>query len=238
MFKSIFTLIRGRAHDRVETVVDDNAMTILRQQLRDCTQQVAVARKAVAIAVAQNKHEATQTEKLVRRIADLETRTIAAMEQGKEDLAREAAETIAILEAERDASLEAQKRFETEIARLKKSVREAEARLRELQRGQRLANATDKTQKMRDLAPANGLSSLKEAEDTLTRLRTRQQEIDATADAMDDMMTENDPSTLSERLAEAGCGAPVKSSADDVLARLKKAAGKKSKPEKDGKKAA
>lgn len=238
MFKLILTLFRGKAHDRVEAVVDDNAMTILRQQLRDCTHAVAAARRAVAIAIAQNKQEEVQCRKLVERIADLETRTIAAMEQGKDDLAREAAETIAILEAERDVSLEAQKRFENEITRLKKSVREAEARLRELQRGQRLANATDKTQRMREMAPASGLSTLKEAEDTLLRLRTRQQEIDATAAAMDDMSLESDPGSLAERLAEAGCGAPLKSSADDVLARLKGGSPKKPKPEKDGKKAA
>ena len=31
-----------------------------------------------------------------------------------------------------------------------------------------------------------------------------------------------DPGTMSERLAEAGCGAPLKSSADEVLERLAK----------------
>ena len=71
------------------------------------------------------------------------------------------------------------------------------------------------------MAPAGGLSTLKDAEETLERLRTRQKEIDATATAMDEMKSSNDPAALTERLASAGCGAPVSSSADDVLARLK-----------------
>ena len=220
MFKSLFTLVKGRTHDAAERVADDNAVTILRQQLRECANAVAAARTAVAFAIAQNEQEITQHAKLVERITDLEKRTVIALEQGKTDLARDAAETISILESESSVSQEAQQRFAAEISRLKAAVRQAEARLRELQRGQRLADATDKTQRMRGMASGNGLSALKEAETTLERLRNRQKEIDATAAAMDEMALSNDPGTMSERLAEAGCGAPLKSSADEVLERL------------------
>lgn len=226
MFKQFFALIRGRAYESAEMVSDANALAILRQQIRDCTSAIDAARKAVAIAIAQNEQEAVQGKKLAARIDDLEKRTIAAIEQGKDDLAREAAETIALLEAERDASFEAQKNFGAEIDRLKKTVRASETRLRELERGQRLAAATDKTQRLRSVAPSSGLSALKDAEETLLRLRVRQKQIDATASAMDEMEQSNDPSALSEKLASAGCGAPLKTSADDVLQRLAKKAKK------------
>ena len=222
MFKQIATLFRGRSYEAAEAVVDRNAMAILRQQLRDCAQAVTSARRAVAVAIAQNEQEIAQHRKLLARMDDLEKRTVSALEQGKDDLAREAAETIALLDAERTTSEEAQHTFKTEIERLKKVVRESEARLRDLQRGERLAAATDKTQRLREAAPNSGLAALKDAEDTLTRLRTRQKQIDATTAAMDEMALTQDPSKLSERLAEAGCGAPLKTSADDVLARLSK----------------
>ncbi len=222
MLKQFFALVRGRSYDAAEAVVDRNALVILRQQIRDCAGAIAAARRAVAIAIAQNEQEVAQFKKLVVRIDDLEKRTIAAIEQGQNELAREAAETIAMLEAERDASSEAQKSFSTEIERLKRIIRVSEMRLRELQRGQRIVAAVDSTQRLRESAPGSSLSALKDAEETLLRLRTRQKQIDATAAAMAEMEQSGDPAAVSEKLAAAGCGIPLRSSADAVLERLTK----------------
>ena len=68
--------------------------------------------------------------------------------------------------------------------------------------------------------PGSTLSALKDAEETLLRLRTRQKQIDATAAAMAEMEQSGDPAAVSEKLAAAGCGAPLRSSADAVLERL------------------
>ncbi len=227
MFKQIVTLFRGAAQDAGEEFTDRHAITLLRQQIRDCANAVAASRKAVAVAIAQNEREAVQHKKLEENIADLEARTVKAMEQGEEKLALEAAETISLLEAERDVSAQAQAQFNAEITRLKKTVHNAELKLKELQRGQRLAVVTDKTQRMRQVHPSNGLSDLKEAEETLLRLRVRQQQIDTTANAMAEMEETGDPASITEKLAEAGCGEPLKSSAQDVLERLKNKKSKK-----------
>ncbi|MEM7427924.1 MAG: PspA/IM30 family protein [Pseudomonadota bacterium] len=228
MFKAFVTLMRGATHDAAEEFTDRHALLILQQQMREATQAVTTARKAVALAVAQNAQEAKQHEVLVMRLRDLEARTISAMEQEKEDLAREAAEAIAALEAERDVSEKAQAQFASEIRRLKSHVRTAEIRLRDLQRGQRLAAATDKAQRLHEQVPSDGLSILDEAEQTLARLRTRQTQIDLTALAIQEMDVTSTPDKVLERLAEAGCGAPIRPSADDVLARLSKKVRKKS----------
>ncbi|MGO8506462.1 PspA/IM30 family protein, partial [Rhizobium leguminosarum] len=68
--------------------------------------------------------------------------------KGNEGLAREAAEEIAYLEAERDASEKAQAQFTGAIEKLKGIVRASEARLQELQRGERMARATQEAQKL------------------------------------------------------------------------------------------
>ncbi|PBB84961.1 MULTISPECIES: PspA/IM30 family protein [unclassified Mesorhizobium] len=224
MLKQFFALVRGRSHEAAEAVVDRNALVILRQQIRDCAEAIAAARRAVAIAIAQNDQEVQQHKKLVDRIEDLEKRTVAALEQEQNELAREAAETIALLEAERTASEDAQKNFGTEIERLKRIVRASEMRLRDLQRGQRIAAAADKTQRLRETAPGSTLSALKDAEETLSRLRARQKQIDAAAAAMAEMEQTGDPAAMSEKLAAAGCGAPLRNSADAVLERLAKRA--------------
>ncbi|PBC06279.1 PspA/IM30 family protein [Mesorhizobium sp. WSM3860] len=222
MLKQFFALLRGHSHEAAEAVVDRNALVILRQQIRDCADAIAAARRAVAIAIAQNEQELRQCQKLVSRIEDLEKRTVAALEQGQGELAREAAETIALLEAERAASEDAQKSFGTEIERLKRIVRASEMRLRDLQHGQRIVAATDKTQRLREAAPGSSLSALKDAEETLSRLCARQRQIDAAAAAMTEMEQSGDPAAMSEKLAAAGCGAPLKSSAEAVLERLRK----------------
>jgi phage shock protein A len=226
MLKQFFALARGRLFETAESAIDRNALPILRQQIRDCAEAIAAARKAVAIAIAQNEREIEQYKKLVARIEDLESRAVAALEQDRQTLAREAAETIALLEAERDASDEAQKSFGEEIAQLKRIVRESETRLRDLQRGERIAAAADRTQRLRNTAPNSSLSALKDAEATLSRLRTRQKQIDAAAIALDEMERSSDPAAIVEKLAAAGCGAPVRSSADQVLARLAAKIGK------------
>lgn len=220
MFQQLSALIRGKSNEFADSVADRNGVTILGQQIRDCAKAVADSRRAIAVAMAQNEQEKTQYTNIAERITDLEKRTILAIEQDKNDLAREAAETIAILEAEKRTSQQAQDTFNTEIARLKQVVREWETRLRELRRGQQLASATDQTHRLRKYASGPGSSALGDAEQTLHRLQLRQKQIDATAAAMEEMALSGDPSTMSERLAEAGCGAPVRSTADDVLERL------------------
>ncbi|MBX5044271.1 PspA/IM30 family protein [Rhizobium lentis] len=221
MFKLISTLLRGRAHDAEQAFADRNAVPLLAQQIRDAAQSIQTARRSVAVAIAQNEQEKAQHQTILARIADLESRATAALTKGNEGLAREAAEAIAFLEAERDASEQAQSQFTTSIAKLKGIVRDAEARLQALQRGERLARATQEAQKL-DIAVAGpGLATLDEAEETLARLRLRQSQNDLTAAALKDMEGATRPAGIIERLANAGFGPPLASSADEVLARLK-----------------
>ncbi|MBB2670944.1 UNVERIFIED_ORG: phage shock protein A [Rhizobium esperanzae] len=221
MFKLISILLRGRAHDAEQAFADRNAVPLLAQQIRDAAQAIQSARRSVAVAIAQNEQEKAQHQTILSRIADLETRACAALDKGNEGLAREAAEAIAFLEAERDASVAAQAQFTTSIGKLKGIVRSAEARLQELQRGERLARATEEAQKLHVVVAGPGLATLDEAEETLARLRLRQSQNELTAAALKDMESTTRPAGIIEKLANAGCGAPLTASADDVLARLK-----------------
>ena len=221
MFKQFVTLIRGTATERSEQVLAPHGQTILRQQIRDCAQALASARYALAVAEAQLKMEVTQFERNLGRIADLEARTLAALNQGQDALAHEAAESIALLEAERDVSLKIQQDFTREIARLKTIIRNTTSRLKELELGEKLTAASAKAHRLRERGQGTAFSTFKEAEETLARIKQRQQQFDFTMDALDDLERDNNPSTITEKLAEAGCGPAIRSSASDVLARLK-----------------
>ncbi|WP_027666748.1 PspA/IM30 family protein [Rhizobium leguminosarum] len=221
MFKLISILLRGRAHDAEQAFADRHAVPLLSQQIRDAAQSIQSARRSVAVAIAQNEQEKVQHGAIVARIADLETRASAALAKGNEGLAREAAEAIAYLEAERDASEKAQSQFTSAIDKLKGIVRASEARLQELQRGERLARATQEAQKLDVAVAGPGFATLDDAEETLARLRLRQSQNELTAAALKDMEGAIRPAGIIEKLANAGFGAPLRSSADDVLARLK-----------------
>lgn len=214
MIKLFVTLLRGRAAEAAEAAAD----------------ALGRARRALALAAAQEAGEAPRLEDAARRLADLEDRARRALSAGCGDLATEAAEAIAELEAEQGARRDAQALFAGEAARLRRIVADAEARLAALDRGRRLARATAAVRGLhgdRLAAAAAPLheATLAEAEATLARLRERQTEAAAAQDALDGLEAERRPASVAERLAEAGFGPPVRPTAAAVLARLRGGAG-------------
>src|SRR6201990_2387125 len=177
MFTTVFTLFRGGIAVAEEQLEDRTALVILDQQMRDAAAAVERSKRMLALAIAQDQQEGRRLEITNTRIADLEGRATAALEGGREDLAREAAQQIANLEADRDAAMTARTLFAQEIARLKRHVSGAESRLTELDRGRRLARASEAVRNMRRggvEAARPYESTLPEAEKTLKRLRERQ----------------------------------------------------------------
>lgn len=224
MFKTVVTLVRGGSAAVTELVEEQSALLILDQQIRDAAAACGRARRALALAIAQDRQEALRLEGIVARIVDLEARAKAALSAKREDLARDAAQAIADLEADRDAALAARTVFAGEVATLKEHVARAGLRLSELDRGRRLARASEAVRALR-CGPAqlsrSFESSLSDAEATLRKLRERQLEGQFVADAIEAIEDNSAAITLVERLAAQGFGPPLRQTADDVLARLK-----------------
>ena len=124
MFKTVLTLFRGSVAAAEEELEGRNALLILDQQMRDAATAVERAKRTLALAIAQDQQEGRRLDATNARIADLEIRATAALDGGREDLAREAAESIAALEADRDAAMTARTLFAAEISRLKRHVRQ------------------------------------------------------------------------------------------------------------------
>src|SRR6202171_4202786 len=101
MFKTVLTLFRGRVAVAEEELEGRHALLILDQQMRDAATAVDRAKRTLALAIAQDQQEGRRLDATNARIADLELRATAALDGGREDLAREAGEHIAALEAER-----------------------------------------------------------------------------------------------------------------------------------------
>lgn len=226
MFKLLSILFRGKAARMTENLADQNALLILEQQIRDAANAAGQAKRALAIAMAQDNSERSRLDSLKIRIADLETRALAALAAGNEALAQEAADSIAELETDRDAAQLSCDRFAKESARLKQIMRANDRRLSELERGRRAAQAEEAVARLRSssVSAANAPGSLREAEATLARLRQRQSE-EAFADAsLQDLDYAQAPHSVSEKLEAAGFGPQTRPTGASVLERLRKSA--------------
>lgn len=224
MFKILVTLARGRASAAATELADRNALLILDQQVRDATAALERAKRSLALAIAQDQQEGTRLTTTERQIADLESRVLAALEGGRDELVREGAEAIARLEADRDAAKTARSLFAAEIARLRNHVSQAEARITAVDRGRRTARAAESVRHMRRGRVETATpyqATLSEAEGTLKRLRERQDEAAIAEDVLDGIDIATAPATAADRLAAEGFGPPMRSTADDVIARLK-----------------
>lgn len=221
MFNMIATLIRGRANDLAEVAADANALSALRQQLRDCADAVDNGRRSIALIMAYAERERRQLERIAAQTADLEGRAMAALAKGREDLATEAAGTLAQLEAERDATARAIATYDSEIVGLRTILSEGEARLAELQRAQRLAVATEQTQRLRSHVPLPHASSFEAADATLRRIQDRQTQTESVRVAMVELTSASHANQMRDRLAAAGCGAPLRPDAAAILQHLK-----------------
>jgi phage shock protein A len=226
MFKTLFTLVRGAAARAEEEVTDRSALLILDQQIRDAAAAIERGKRSLALAIAQDEAEGRRLETTLSRIADLEERTLAALNGGREDLAGEGAETIAVLEADRDAIREARATFGAEIGTLKAAVANAGHRMAELERGRRIALAAEAVRRLKTGSGSEiaGSAALAEAEGTLKRLRERQAEDVTAARAFDSLNADAAPAGVAGRLEAAGFGRRTRGTASDVLARLRQRA--------------
>ena len=223
MIKSFWTLVRSTTYAAEQEALDRSALLLLEQHIRDAAAGIERAKRALAVAIAQDEAEGKRLDTTLARIGDLEERTTAALVAGREDLATEAAEAIAMMEADRDAMREARAMFAKEIGRLRKDVGSAGHRLNELERGRRIAAAAESVRRIRagGIRPDSGPVGLAEAEATLSRLRERQAEDVAADAAMETLDIGRAGTTIADRLEAEGFGRRTKPTAAAVLERLR-----------------
>jgi phage shock protein A len=175
----------------------------------------ASARHALAIAMAEETRESARRTALAAKASDLEQRAVAALQAGREDLAAQAAEAIASIATDVNASEQASQRFAAEVVLARREVSSQRRRLSELDRGRRLARIGHA---LTATAPtsASGLDHFSEAEATLARVA-----VDNHAARLVREETAEPAETLVERMLDAGFGESPHVRASDVLARLR-----------------
>jgi phage shock protein A len=181
MFKSLIARMRGR--DTTVVALDDrHPLRVLDRQRIDAEGRLDLARRQMAVAAAAREAEAGRLAATDRRIAALEYRAVQALAEGRASMARESADMIARLSADRLWTLAALRACAAEADRLARQAAAAETHLGRVLRAGRVVRAEEIVRQLRAGAERRrgpDMSTdgpLAEAEATLARLRARQAE--------------------------------------------------------------
>jgi len=220
MFNTLSTLIKGsqaRTNDRMR---DHFAIDLIDQKIREADGSLKAAKATLASLILRHRNESKQIEVLDKRIIDLTSRAKAALEDGREDMATEAAVAIAQMENESTLRCETANRLEAKITRLRHSVETAHRRIINLKQSAVAAKAAQAEQKMQARMAPGVENSFEEAEELIARVMGREDPFEQ-GEVLRDINAALNNEDIGDTLAREGYGPATKSTAADVLARLK-----------------
>lgn len=222
MFATLKTLMLGsqaRAEERLRAAY---AIDLIDQKLREAGQGLALAKSTLASLIQRQRAEARQIAALETRLADLTLRATEALRAGREDLATPAAEAIAAMENELSQRQDTQSRLAARITRLQASVEAAHRRMIDLRQSAVSARALRDEQalQVRLNTTLSGQSPMDEAETLIAEVMGRDDPHEQ-SEILGEINRDLSHDTVTERLSDQGFGTPLKSSAAEVLSRLK-----------------
>jgi len=150
----------------------------------------------------------------------LTSRAKAALDDDREDMATEAAIAIAQMENESTLRCETANRLEAKITRLRHSVEAAHRRIIDLKQSAVAAKAVQAEQKMQARLAPGTETSFEEAEALIARVMERDDPFEQ-GEVLRDINAALKHEDIGDKLADEGYGPSTKSTAADVLARLK-----------------
>ncbi len=222
MFKTLATLIHGqnaRAEDRVR---DAFAIELIDQKIRESENSLRAAKSTLASLIQRQRSEEKQHAALKNRINDLTDRAKEALDNDREDMAAEAARAIASMENELCVRTETLDRLDQKVMRLRSSIESGHRRIIDLKQGAIQARAVRREQSIQMQMSRTGVTSgsVEEAEELISRVLGKDDPFER-SEILADINRALNSETLTDRMADAGFGNATRSTADDVLARLK-----------------
>lgn len=222
MLSTLRTLIKGANARSEERVRAAYSVELIDQKIREATEGLKLAKSTLASLIQRKRGEERQIAVLQSRADDLSERGRSALGSGREDLATQAAEAIAVLENELALRRETLARLDTRTARLQTSVEATNRRIIDLKQGAVAARALRDEQSLqaRLNTTLTGVSPLAEAEELIAGVLGRE-DLFEQAEILSEIDRTLARTDVADRLAAEGFGRPVKTTTADVLARLK-----------------
>lgn len=226
ILKDLFSIGKGKVSDVGEAIVDANLSTILNQNIREGEEAIVRARTAVTTIVGQQSVAASKLADLKGKATTYNANIQKAIDTGHEDLAREVATRLGPLEAEIAAQQKAVDDLTATATKLRGNLAKAEDNLKQIRSQADVARAVDAANKAREattMATSGANSQIASAAGALKRLTDRNAATEARLNAAEQLDAESSGDDLEKRLQAAGISSGGTSSADDILARFKKA---------------
>nr|VFJ94275.1 MAG: phage shock protein A (PspA) family protein [Candidatus Kentron sp. LFY]VFJ96727.1 MAG: phage shock protein A (PspA) family protein [Candidatus Kentron sp. LFY] len=223
VWKKLFTAVRGAATEAGETIVDNQALRILDQEMRDARTQLKNAKENLTAIMAEDMVVHRAVKDLRSRIEEHEGYAARALEQGNETLALEIANKIAEFSNELEAQEQLAQGYVANITQLKRTIAETERNIKMMQREISVVKSTEAVQKANTAIAAKfsgADSSMLRATDSLERIKAKQQKRTDQMKAAVDLQKEASGDDLQTKLKAAGIVSGA-ASANAVLERIK-----------------
>lgn len=222
MLATMRTLFSGASARAEEQLRDHYSIELIDQKIREADGNLKAAKLGLASLIQRERSEARQVNAIAARITELSVRAKAAMAADREDMAAQAAQAIADMENELVRRGETLSRLEARILQLRQSVETANRRIIDLKQGAVSARAVRREQGMQKRLRRHlgGDSAMDEA-DALVGQVLGQDDPFEQGDILNQIDRELDHRDIGERMSDAGFGPKGRSTAADVLARLK-----------------
>lgn len=219
MLNTLRTLMRARAAEAEEAVIDANGTTLLAQHLRDARADVERSRHACATLMARKASEARRVEEITAEIAKREPQARAALKADNERLAAEVADRIVVLEDQRAQGTEAIEKLDGRIEKLRTSLADADRKIAHLVGELKAARSGALSRRVMGQInePCTG-SALNQAEEMAQRVRGTEAWCEDKSAALSELR--RDPAGLDDSLSKAGHPTPDEERRKAVLARL------------------
>ena len=179
IWAKVATAVRGGVNEAGEAIVDNQALRILDQEIRDADNGLSKSKDALASIIAKRKLADKKVESIKSSLSEYEGYVMQALEKEDEALATEIAEKIAGLETELLGEEGLAKSFADSETQLRRAVSQTESNLKRLKQQVDTVKATEKVQRAQSAVAsrhAGAGSSMRSAVDSLERLKTKQAE--------------------------------------------------------------
>jgi phage shock protein A len=202
IFSRLKTVVSSNINDLISK--SEKPEKMLNQLLIDMNEQLIESKKAVALAIADEKKLERETSNQEAQAKEWERKAMLAVQAGKDDLAKEAL----LRKQEYDGyALEYRKQWDAQheaVDRLKESLRELQSKIEEAQRKKNLliarAKRAEAQQKIQDTM--SSLSGSRTAFDTFDRMAAKVDQMEAQADASKELADMSADSSLEKKFAE------------------------------------
>ena len=225
IFKKLVDTVRSGVNELGEAIIDNRAVNILEQELRDARSALDELKTNLTAVMAERIGVDRKVAVLENNIQEHEGYVLKALQKGDDVLAKDVAGKIAEYEQEVVVQKGVLDGYENRVSAFKKLIRQSERNIQAMELEIAAVKTTEKVQRANNFMSARdsgSKSKLRSATDSLDRIRQRQQEREDRIAAALELEEETHKDDLHERLKQAGIIEEQNTTAEAVLARMKK----------------